>query len=52
MFPNVRIVMEVVDVVFLFEICQNFLTGFIEPETFKMTYSIKKIAINYVLTTR
>ncbi len=51
-FPNLRIFMEIVDVVFVFEICQNFLTGFIEPVTFKMTYSLKKIAVNYVFTTR
>lgn len=40
---------ESIEVLFFLEIALNFITSYIDPETFEPVYSIKNIAINYII---
>jgi hypothetical protein len=40
---------EAIEILFFIEIAFNFITAFTDPETFEPVYSVKNIAINYVI---
>ena len=44
-----RIFIQLLDLLFLVEIVLNFFTAFKDTETFEPVYTVKKIAINYIL---
>lgn len=48
-FYTARLVIELLEVLFFIEIIQNFFTAYKDTETFESVYSVKRIAINYIL---
>lgn len=48
-FETARMIIELLEVLFFIEIIQNFLTAYKDQETFESVYSVKRIAIYYIL---
>lgn len=44
-----RTIIELLDILFFVEIIQNFLTSYTDTETFAPVYSVKKIAVDYIM---
>ena len=48
-FETARLIIELLEILFFIEIIQLFLTAYKDTETFESVYSVKRIAIHYIL---
>jgi pyoverdine/dityrosine biosynthesis protein Dit1 len=48
-FGTIRLIIELLEIMFFIEIVQNFLTSYKDQETFEAVIQVKRIAINYIL---
>jgi hypothetical protein len=48
-FSTARMTIETIEILFFIEIVQHFLTAYIDTESFDAVFSVKRIAINYII---